>query len=161
MPDLNAEHVNAVIQFINDGPYFRLLGMTVTNLGSGYADMVMDIKTDHMSPFDSLHGGAIASVIDSACYWAVYSECAENAGLITLDLKMDFLASRNSGRLTVSGRRIKLGKTICLAEAAAVDQDGKWIAHGSSKLLVRSDLQNPSEMMEARTDRKIPPKFLH
>ncbi len=159
MAVLNPEHLKAVIEFINKGSYFKLLGMSITEMGIGYSTLVMDIKKALMSPFNALHGGAAASIIDTACYWSIYSECAEDAGLITLDLKVDFLATVDSGMLIVRGRRIKLGKTICLAEAVAVDQNDKWIAHGSSKLLIRPDLQNPKESIKTLIGKDIPPKF--
>lgn len=159
MPHLNPEHLQAVIAFINQSPYFKHLGMAVTEMGIGTATLVMDIQKRHLSPFDAIHGGAVASAIDTACYWAIYSECAQDAGLITLDLKVDYLATANTGTLTVAGRRIKTGKTICLAEAVAADQSDKWIAHGTSKLLVRNDLQNPQESIKTATGKEIPPKF--
>ena len=160
MSVLNPAHLKAVTEFINEGPYFKHLGMVVTEMGIGYSTLEMDLTKAHMSPFNSLHGGAAASVIDTACYWSIYSECTEDAGLITLDLHVDFLATTDSGTLIARGRRIKLGKTICLAEATVVDENDKWIAHGSSKLLVRPGLQNPSESIKTMIGKDIPSKFL-
>jgi uncharacterized protein (TIGR00369 family) len=160
MPVLNIAHLNAVLEFINNGPYFKHLNMVVTEMGIGYSTLEMELEKAHMSPFDSLHGGAAASAIDTACYWSIYSECHENAGLITLDLHIDYLSTAETGTLVVRGRRTKIGKTICLAEATIVDKNDKWIAHGSSKLLVRQDLQNPTESIKRLTGEDIPPKFI-
>jgi len=61
--------------------------------------------------------------------------------MISLDLKVDFLAPANAGKMIIRGHRIKIGKTICLAEATAFDQHDKWLAHGVSKMMVTQGLQ--------------------
>jgi acyl-coenzyme A thioesterase PaaI-like protein len=80
--------------------------------------------------------------------------------LISLDLKVDFLAPTNVGKMFIKGRRIKMGKTICLAEATAFDQQEKWLAHGISKMMV---LQGPQTIKEAANfigTADLPPKFI-
>ena len=106
----------------------------------------MDVGNEHLNPFGGLHGGAYASAIDTAAYWAVYCELDENAGLISLDLKVDFLAPTNVGKMIIKRRRIKMGKTICPAEATAFDQQEEWLAHGVSKMMV---LQGPQTIKDA------------
>jgi acyl-coenzyme A thioesterase PaaI-like protein len=81
-------------------------------------------------------------------------------GLISLDLKVDFLAPTNVGKMFVKGRCIKMGKTICLAEATAIDQQEKWLAHGISKMMV---LQGPQTIRKAANfigSASLPPKFI-
>jgi uncharacterized protein (TIGR00369 family) len=152
--------VRAVIDLINQGPYFRHLAMPVKDIGPGYSLVEMDIGREHLNPFGGLHGGAYASVIDTAAYWAVYCEMDEDAGLITLDLKVDYLAPARSGKIIVKGRRIKIGKTICLAEAVAMDQNDKWLAHGVSKMMVTQGLQTIKDAFAFIGAKALPPKFL-
>jgi hypothetical protein len=54
---------------------------------------------------------------------------------------------------------IKIGKTICLAEAA-IDQHDKWLAHGTSKMMVTSGLQTIANAMHFTGTQKLPPKFI-
>ena len=160
MRDLNPNHVKAVIQLINQGPYFRLLSMEVKDLGRSYSLVEMEVGHQHLNPFGGLHGGAYASVIDTAAYWSIYCELEEDAGLTSLDLKVDFLAPANVGKIIVQGHRIKMGRTICLAEATAFDQQEKWLAHGVSKMMV---LQGPQTIKDAAGfigTASLPPKLI-
>ncbi|HBI73241.1 MAG TPA: PaaI family thioesterase, partial [Lachnospiraceae bacterium] len=114
----NPEHMKSVIDLINRGPYFQLLSMKVCDLGLGYSKVVVDLERKHLNPFGGIHGGVYSSLIDTAAYWAVYCDVQEDAGLISLDIKVDNLAPIKEGRLVVEGKRIKAGRSICIAEAA-------------------------------------------
>lgn len=160
MAKLNPEHIKVVIQAINNGPFFRLLSMPITQMGIGFADMEIELVHKHLNPFGGIHGGVYASVIDTAAYWSAYSELDENAGMISIDLKIDFLSPIKTGNITVKGKRIKTGKTICLAEATVLDRDGKMLAHGSSKMMVSTELQTIREALKFTGVEDLPPKFI-
>jgi uncharacterized protein (TIGR00369 family) len=160
MKKINPEHVAAVIKAINQGPYFKLLSMPVKKLGVGFALAEVDIIKKHLNPFGGIHGGVYASVIDTVAFWAVYCELEENLGMISIDLKIDFLGPINEGLMTVEGRSIKIGKTMCLAEATAKDKKGRWLAHGTSKMIVTKGLQTIEDALNFTGTAKLPPKFI-
>lgn len=89
------------------------------------------MEKKHLNPFGGIHGGVYSSLIDTAAYWAVYCELDENIGLISLDLNVDNLAPVKEGKLIVKGRRIKIGRNVCLAEAMVTNEEGKPLAHGN------------------------------
>ena len=160
MGELNPSHVEAVIRLINGSPYFQLLSMEVRELGRGTALVEIDIDRKHLNPYGGLHGGVYASVIDTAAYWAAYGELDEGVGLISIDLKVDYLAPANAGKMLIEGRRIKIGKTMCLAEATAFTSQDKCLAHGVSKMMVTKGLQTIQGAAALATDEHLPPKFL-
>jgi uncharacterized protein (TIGR00369 family) len=160
MPELNPKHVQAVTDMINQGFYFKHLSMFVKDIGIGYSLVELDIGEEHLNPFGGLHGGVYASAIDTAAYWAVYGELDEDAGYITIDLKVDYLAPVGAGKMIVKGRRIKIGKTTCLAEATAFDQTDKWLAHGTSKMILTQGLQTIKSASDLISAIPLPPKFL-
>jgi len=160
MPQLNPQHVEIVIDTINRGPFFQHLSMPIKDIGMGYSIVELAVGNKHLNPFGGLHGGVYASAIDTAAYWAVYCELDEGVGLISIDLKVDYLAAANSGKLTTKGQRIKIGKTMCLAEATIFDQNDKWLAHGTSKMMVTQGLQTIKDAIEFAGDIKLPPKFI-
>jgi uncharacterized protein (TIGR00369 family) len=160
MPELNPKHLEALMRISNQSPYYRLLSMRVQEMGTGISIVEIDIGQEHLNPFGGLHGGVYASVIDTAAYWAVYCELDEGVGYISADLKVDFLAPTDSGKLVVKGRRIKIGKTICLAEATAFDRNDRCLAHGVSKMMVTARLQTLQDFTAFMCEKEIPPKFL-
>lgn len=114
----------------------------------------------HLNPFGGLHGGVYAALIDTAAYWSVYCDLDEDAGLISLDLKVDNLSTAKGGKLVVEGNRIKVGRSICLSEATVTDEQGKLLAHGSSKQMVTRGLQSIHQAVIATGYPSLPPKFL-
>jgi uncharacterized protein (TIGR00369 family) len=137
MKKLNAAYIKRVNQLINRCPYFELLSMRITDVGSGFSILEMDLAEKHLQPFGMVHGGVFASIIDAAAFWALFYEIEDQkAGATTVDLKLNYLAPAASGKLIAKGRRIKLGKTLGYAEAEVTDASGKLLAHGTSTLLV-------------------------
>ena len=160
MTSLNPDHVEAVINAINQGPFFKHLSMTVKEIGVGYSNVELKVGTEHLNPFGGIHGGAYASVIDTAAYWAAYCELEESVGLISIDLKIDYLAPINDGVIISKGRSIKIGKSMCLAEATATDEEGQWLAHGTSKMMVTKGLQTIEDAFIFTGSEVLPPKFI-
>jgi len=160
MAIINPKHVREVIQAINQGPYFRHLSMTVKDMGIGYSIVELDMGQQHLNPFGGVHGGVYASIIDTATYWATYCELDEDVGMISIDLKIDYLSPIRDGIIITKGRSIKIGKSMCLAEATALDKDGKWLAHGTSKMMVTRGLQTIDDALKFTGIRSLSPKFI-
>jgi uncharacterized protein (TIGR00369 family) len=156
---LNPRHIEELIKLINSSPYYQLLSMVMEDIGTGYSVISLDMESKHLSPYQAIQGGVYSSLIDAAAYWAVYPELDPESGLITLDVTVHHLASVKSGKITVKGRRIKVGRTICLAEAAIESQEGRILAQGSSKLLVTDGLQT-IDQLAALANTTLPPKFI-
>jgi len=159
LPELNPEHLKAVIIAINNAPFFKHLSMNVTEIGVGYSVVTLDVGNEHMNPFGGLHGGVYASAIDTAAYWSAYCELPEENGLITIDIKVDFLAPVSENHIIINGSRIKSGKTIYLTEAKMSDTNGTLLAHGTSKLMVTRK-QSVVDLVKYIGSGKLPPKFI-
>jgi len=55
---------------------------------------------------------------------------------------------------------IKVGRSICLAEATVKDADGKLLAHGTSKLMILEETQSVNQALKVMGYKALPPKFL-
>ena len=160
MRTLNPEHIARLIPLINQGPFFQLLNMQVTELGWGTSEVVMSLERKHLNPFGGVHGGAYTSVLDTAAYWSAYCQMPEDAGFITVDVNVSNLSALRGGRLTVKGKCIKTGRTMGLAEATAIDSDGRIIAHGTSKMLAIPGKQTINDVLNSLGGEPLPPKYL-
>ncbi|WP_242848995.1 PaaI family thioesterase [Syntrophomonas palmitatica] len=117
------------------------------------------MKKELLSPYGAIQGGVYSSLIDTAAYWAPYAELPEDVGLISMDVNVNNLSSIKSGNLLARGERIKIGRTVCLAEVSVTNEDGKVLAHGSSKLLITQGLQTIPQLTDY-TPERIPAKFI-
>ena len=160
MPRLNPDHTAKVLELINRSPYFQLLSMELRDMREGYAKVVVDLERKHLNAFGGIHGGAYASLADTAAYWALYCNLPEDAGFITLDLTVDNLRAVSSGTVTAEGRVIKQGRSVCLCEAEARDENGKLLVHCLSKQFLSPTLQPISAAVRELGNEPLPPKFL-
>lgn len=162
MKELNLEHLKILLNLINNSPYFRLLKMEIKEIGIDYSVLEVNLDNTHLNPFGGIHGGVYSSVIDTAAYWAAYCSMEEDVGLISMDLNINNLAPISKGKLICKGKCIKKGKTICLTEAFIINENGDFLAHGTSKLLVSKDLQTINQISKfmGQNHLNIPPKFI-
>lgn len=160
MQKINPEHTSALMGFINSAPYFELLDMKICELKRGYAKVEMEVQKKHLNPFGAIHGGAYASLIDVAAYWSVYCELDEGIGFTSLDVSVSNLSMISQGKIIVEGTSIKIGRSICLAEALAKDSQGKLLAQGTSKLMILNGRQSVEQAFDALGHQPLPPKFI-
>ena len=153
MRKLNPRYIEEIISVTNRCPYFKLLSMKIVELEIGRSLLEIDLKEKHLQPFGAVHGGVFSSIIDAATWWAAFSELDEEMGMTTVDLKLNNLAPAVTGKMIARGRRIKLGRTLGLADAEVTNHEGKLIAHGTSTLMLIPELG--LEHLGA-----LPPKFL-
>jgi uncharacterized protein (TIGR00369 family) len=132
----NPEYIKELQAIVGEAPYPRHMAMRLTEMDAGLATIELELSTVHLQPFGLVHGGVIATMIDTATFWAVFMGIPEDAGLVNVDLKLNYLRSVTKGRLRAEGRSIREGKTICYSEARVYDDLGSLIAHGTSTLMV-------------------------
>ena len=150
----NPEYIKRLNDIANICPYFELLSMKLTDVGTGYATLEIELAQKHLQPFGVVHGGVFASIIDAAAFWSLYYGIEDpDTGITTVDLKLNYLAPAVSGKLIARGRQIKVGRTLAYAEAQVVDQEGKVLAHGTSTVIIL-----PGKAITA--DPPLPPKFI-
>ena len=158
---LNPAHLEALMKMANSGPFFSHVGIRLVEMDYGYAKAELDIDPKiHINTFDSVHGGVNATLIDTAAYWAAYCGQDETSGFTTLDLSVTNLAMARNGRLTAIAHSVKEGRSICLSDVKVYDEDGRLIAHGTSKLLVLQGRQAIKDAIAAAGWDPLPPKFL-
>jgi uncharacterized protein (TIGR00369 family) len=71
-----------------------------------------------------LHAGIVAAALDSACGYAGSSLMAADAGVLTIEYKVNLLAPAQGQRFRMIGQVIKPGRTITVSEGRAWAIDG-------------------------------------
>ena len=151
---INPEYLQMLMKQVNQSPYFQLLSMEIVEMGIGECLVEIQLQEKHLQPFGVVHGGVFSTIIDAATFWAVYAEIPEEAGMTSVDLKLDYLAPATApGKLIARGRRVKIGKTLGLGVAEVTNDKGKIVAHGTSALMVLQAASLANQHI-------FPPKFI-
>jgi uncharacterized protein (TIGR00369 family) len=131
----NPEYIRELIEIVNTSPYPEHMSMRLVRIALDKA--IIELKTGrcHLQPYGIVHGGVIATVIDTATFWSVYMRLPEGAGLVNIDLKLNYLKPVENGRLIAEGRTIRSGKSISYAETSVLNEKRELIAHGTSTLM--------------------------
>jgi uncharacterized protein (TIGR00369 family) len=138
---LNPKYTEAISNIVNRSPYFSLLSMKIKDLEWGTSVLEVQLEDKHLQPFGNIHGGVIASVMDAAAFWAVFPQVKDGMGLTTVEIKVNFLAPIQKGKLVAKGRCIKIGKTLALGDATIYDAKGNLLGHGTATMMIVSDLK--------------------
>jgi uncharacterized protein (TIGR00369 family) len=77
-----------------------------------------------------MHGGAIASLIDTAVAFAIAGASAPGDRFTTVEMKVNYLLPIAEGRVTADARLIRDGRRIVVAECDLHDSKGRLAAKG-------------------------------
>ncbi len=92
-------------------PFARLLGMELVDIFYGEAVLKLKMRDELRQPQGVLHGGATASLIDTATAFAVITCLGESEKATTIDLTVHYL------------RPVSGGEIVCTAKVARRTQD--------------------------------------
>ena len=121
-------------EFFNSGDkdnYPGKLGIRILELDDGHSLLEMELDQSHMNYLNTLHGGAIVSLADTAAGYGTFFDLPENAsGFTTIELKCNFMRGSQPGDVVqCSARRIHNGRTTQVWDASVTDESsGKLIA---------------------------------
>ena len=136
MARLNEAYIKKLIEKVNTSPFPNHLRMRLVSISLDQATVKLETGQCHLQPFGIVHGGVMATLIDTATFWSAFLRLPEDDGLVNIDLKLNYLKSIVSGVITAEGRCIRAGRSISYAEASVMDKEGSLIAHGTSTLMV-------------------------
>lgn len=95
------------------------LGAQLTHLAPGAVDISFDWAPGLTQQHGFIHAGMLSAALDSACGYAGFSLMPEDAGVLTIEFKINLLAPAKGQRFRCEGRVLKPGRTIVLAEGRA------------------------------------------
>ncbi len=116
-------------------PFARLLGIEVDSVEPGHAVLSMKLRDDLMRNNGIAHGGAIATLIDSAMAIAIMALLEENERTVTVDLTIHYLRPISEGTARASARVVRAGRRVITVSAELFDQNEKLSATAISTYL--------------------------
>ena len=136
-------YLKQVMKVANGSPYYRLLGMEVKEIKKGESRIEMPFKQDLTHPYGIAHGGAIASLADSAVAMALIDLIDPEDRISTIEFKTNFFASINKGELEAHAKIVHKGSKTAVGDVDVVNEEGKLVAKlVATYSIKRSDLSH-------------------
>ncbi|MEV0358502.1 PaaI family thioesterase [Nocardia sp. NPDC050697] len=114
------------------------LGIRLEAAGDGHTRYYLDPNPATLNAMFTVHGGVLATLMDTAMGSAVFTRLGDGVAYTTLELKLNFIRSvtLDGSRLTCEANAVHVGRRTATAEGRITDAAGKLIAHGSTTILV-------------------------
>lgn len=119
------------------------LGAELTRIAPGVVEIELPFSEALTQQHGFLHAGIVSTALDSACGYAALSLMPANAGVLTIEFKVNLLAPARGHRFLLRGSVIKPGRTIVVVDgqafALAPDAEPRLIATMTATMMAVAD----------------------
>jgi len=124
---LTPEQLSRLRESIARVPYAGLLGINFEDATRGTATLSMSARPELERFGGIMHGGALASLADSASAFAVLSTLESEAQTVTVDLTLHYLRPVTEGKLTARARVVRGGRRVATVSVEIFDESGALV----------------------------------
>jgi uncharacterized protein (TIGR00369 family) len=114
--------------FIPQSPLVRHLGIEVRTLEPDVAELLLPYRAELATTGDVVHGGAIATLIDTAgmaAAWAHDEEAPASATGSTVSMTVEYLEAARGGDLLATGTPVRRGRSLCFCDVSVTEPPGE------------------------------------
>ncbi|MBC7910636.1 MAG: PaaI family thioesterase [Pyrinomonadaceae bacterium] len=105
-----------------DVPFARLLNIEMGEMERGKARLHLGVRDELRQNNGLMHGGVIASLIDTAAAFAILTVLEPNKTTTTVDLTIHYLRPLIKGRATAEARVVRAGRRIIVVAIDVLDE---------------------------------------
>lgn len=119
-------------RFLEVSPFVRHLDMRLVSLEPDVARIELPFAEPVVTVGDVVHGGAIASLIDTTAMAASWStdQVPEKLRGATVGMTVTFMAPARAQAVTATARVVRRGSSLCFCEVDVAAEDGEVVAKG-------------------------------
>jgi len=122
-------------------PFMAHIGARITNLGPGFCEITLPRRQELTQQHGFVHGGALATIADSAAGYAAFSLMPAEATVLTVEYKLNIVRPGAGEAMIARGRVVKPGRTLFVVQADVYAKKGdtEELAVTSLQTLMRLD----------------------
>jgi uncharacterized protein (TIGR00369 family) len=119
-------------EFLANSPFVGHLGIRVEAIHPDAVRLSMPYRPELATVGDTVHGGAITSLVDTSAMAAVWSvvEVGQAPRGSTVGLTVDFVAPARGAELTANATVRRRGRQLCFCDVDVADGHGRLVARG-------------------------------
>lgn len=126
--DLDADKLARASEAFAAVPDAKFLGLELGPLSNGVAAVHLEVRDELKQNQGVVHGGVIASLIDTASAFAVVTKLEAGERVTTTDLTIHYLRPVTTGRLAATARIVRAGRRLFVLSIDVMDEVGRLIA---------------------------------
>ncbi len=133
MPDNTSQTRAEIIRkFLPTSPYVGYLGIQLIDMQPDMAMLRLPFANSLITNGTTIHGGAIASLIDTAAMVAAWADDSmpENMRGTTVSLSVTYLAPAEHEDIQATARVLRRGRSLVYLDVEVQSVSGKSIARG-------------------------------
>ena len=127
---ITPEREKAIREKFQTNHFPKSLGIEIDEIEQGRARLSVEVRRELLQLQGVMHGGAIASLIDTAVAFAIIGASDPADRFTTVEMKVNYLSSIREGRVTAEAKLIRDGRRIIVADCDVFDQSGRLAAKG-------------------------------
>ncbi|MBR0718716.1 PaaI family thioesterase [Bradyrhizobium liaoningense] len=121
----NPDYRTAAVALFAGQPAMHTLGISLTKLAPGEAELAMDHSPALTQQNGFVHAGIVTAALDNACGVAAFTLMPHEADILTVEFKTNLLAPARGHRFVFKAEVVKPGRTLTFCEAKAfAERDG-------------------------------------
>ncbi len=125
---ISEENKQTAFEAVRNTPYLKLLGIELEEISEEKVVMSLEMQEKLQQPYKLLHGGATASLIDTAMAFAVIAAIGTQGPATTVDLTVQYLRPVTEGKVTCTAKVTRAGKRLIFLSAEVANEQGKLTA---------------------------------
>ena len=125
---LNQARVARIHEAFASVPYAKFLGLELGAMKPGEASLHLEVRDELRQNQGVVHGGAVASLIDTASAFAVVTQLEPHERVTTTDLTIHYLRPVTAGRLTATARTVRAGRRLFVLSVEVMDDRQRMVA---------------------------------
>jgi len=124
---LTNEELSRLRESIARVPYAQLLGINFEDATRGAATLSLSARPELERFGGIMHGGALASLADTASAFAVLSTLEPGEQTVTVDLTLHYLRPATAGKLTARARVLRAGRRVATVSVEILNESGALV----------------------------------
>lgn len=134
-PGLSEQQVERLKRAARSLPFVSLCGIELESAEPGSAVMSLAVREELKRDNGVVHGGAIATLIDTCTAFAIIPLLEEDEHSVTVDLTISYLRPLTTGTATASAKILREGRRVIVLSAEVLDHERKLAATALSTYL--------------------------
>jgi uncharacterized protein (TIGR00369 family) len=119
----------------------KLIGAEMTEVKAGAVDIELPYRENLTQQNGFVHAGIITTIVDSACGYAAFTLMPKEAGVLSVEFKVNLLSPAMGEKFLAEGRVLRAGKTLTIVQGNVFAFSKKQSKHVATMLATVMCLQ--------------------